>query len=84
MPDLRYLTINPYAENNFPLSPVRVTRDEGDLQLLDDALLQQAKKLNPDLTLDGILKAAVHYGVRHVTRQIQRKALGTFLKNRRH
>lgn len=71
------------TDRNYPLATTYVTEEQGGLAQINDELLKQAKKHNPELDLDGLLQAVIREGLAHVAKQVKYGRLSEFLKNRR-
>lgn len=73
------------GEGNYPIHVGRVDTTSGALESMTDLdkFLAAARKVNPELGLNGIIKAIIREGVHVVTKQIADGKPSAFLKNRR-
>lgn len=86
---IKGFSVTALGANNYPVKTVRVTLEqmgfeENDIDL--EAIVQKIRKAKwgtPELQITGLIQAILHYGMRHVSHQMKRQRLSTFLKNRR-
>lgn len=79
------ISVTVLGERNYPEATVRVTVEQAGADKLNpmDDFLKKAKKLNPELGWDGLVRAIVREGVSVVAKQINDGKLSKFLTERR-
>lgn len=80
---IKTLSVTLLTEKNYPTRVVRVTEEQGHLNLLTDALLAKARVHNPELSMDSLVRAVIRVGVKKIADGIEKERLDPFLRNRR-